>query len=715
MVLVLSPCITFLTAFVGCLVYFYATFGCTYVDYSWEISFFATGTLLITSFLVSKICKNPKNFPSLLFKYTRCYLLWTGIFLVALSILRLTPYWLFFPAIAFVHRTPAVLFATVSFLATLGLLLLYLLVASTKKTLEVSTAKAAFVTLLCLGVSAVTVGAPVILLTNPSVTRWIGADEDVLYSLVGADFGHLVLDFRKNWSKTYDKVFQGPTGASFPRFDYERKNPSLTYVIDVRELTPDLKVCLQTLQGVVNKDGPKLYLISRTFDDNVWLETIPGPKKFIDWKESFQVFREYLRGKVIFQNGSIHERCVAVTIAGLENAVAVPDNLDLDGLVEPDLPIFENLVGKGKNPIALYEWAIEKFWPRCNKRILGIQPLHAHEVAFVDFVVRNEAFLSSLNFVKSPIYFYYREKEAKLFEHLLENMPPNSMIIGEPVMPGGTGEFETVAALAKYGHSLFTALGASNLSFTSWLPMPELKQRVEPENVQLENKVYVTFIVTDGDHLGQVKEWLPRLYLDSARGQIPLGWTLNPILVDLAPNVIEWYYRNAVNDIFICGPNGVGYTYASINPYFLDFLEHSRGYVERADMRYVLLLDHMMLGASPNTLKQYAKVFRGIFNEYGLTWKEYKKSFELANKVPVIYSASFLVSKEYTLEHLRKKTPHVRPAFLFVALFPWRANPSDVQWIAKNIGEDYVIVRPDTFLRLLSEASGSSSFGVITK
>ena len=207
------------TALAGSCIYFYITFGCVYPDYACQIATVAAGSLLVGSFLVSKFCRLSRRFPPLALDYAKRYSLWTAVFLGAVAVLRLTPYWLFFPGIATIHRTPGVFFAMIFFVAALGIFLLYLLIRSTKKVVRVSSRKAVAVTLVCMVLGTAVVGTPVTLLTHPSVVEWVGVDQDILFSLVGAEFGHLVLDFRKNWSGAHDIEFRGPTGASFPSFE----------------------------------------------------------------------------------------------------------------------------------------------------------------------------------------------------------------------------------------------------------------------------------------------------------------------------------------------------------------------------------------------------------------------------------------------------------------------------------------------------------------
>lgn len=75
----------------------------------------------------------------------------------------------------------------------------------------------------------------------------------------------------------------------------------------------------------------------------------------------------------------------------------------------------------------------------------------------------------------------------------------------------------------------------------------------------------VTFLMTDGDNI----QWLlgpwatdARWFGSPHRGSVPMGWTVSPALIDLAPVVLSHAYGQATpNDSFVSGPSGVGYIY----------------------------------------------------------------------------------------------------------------------------------------------------------
>ena len=53
-----------------------------------------------------------------------------------------------------------------------------------------------------------------------------------------------------------------------------------------------------------------------------------------------------------------------------------------------------------------------------------------------------------------------------------------------------------------------------------------------PPKPPLQHKLYVAFILSDGDNLQYVEHLLRKLWKDGGRGMVPMGWTLSPAMVE---------------------------------------------------------------------------------------------------------------------------------------------------------------------------------------
>src|SRR5438034_9043831 len=73
---------------------------------------------------------------------------------------------------------------------------------------------------------------------------------------------------------------------------------------------------------------------------------------------------------------------------------------------------------------------------------------------------------------------------------------------------------------------------------------------------------YVVLAVPDGDNLDFVTGRMRDLWSETARGTVPVAWSLNPLLSELAPPMLDMYYDTATPfDRFIAAPSGAGYLY----------------------------------------------------------------------------------------------------------------------------------------------------------
>ena len=66
-----------------------------------------------------------------------------------------------------------------------------------------------------------------------------------------------------------------------------------------------------------------------------------------------------------------------------------------------------------------------------------------------------------------------------------------------------------------------------------------------PAPPPLENKVYVAIFMSDGDNLQEDQHLIPLKWADGNRGKVPIAWTVNPALVDVAPLILRYYQRTA--------------------------------------------------------------------------------------------------------------------------------------------------------------------------
>src|SRR5262249_22040377 len=146
----------------------------------------------------------------------------------------------------------------------------------------------------------------------------------------------------------------------------------------------------------------------------------------------------------------------------------------------------------------------------------------------------------------------------------LRDLAPYTPYLGW--FPGDvSGEFGGVQLASAHGVYVIAADHCANLSVFSGQPPASPLRHVAPAqrpgaDVRLENLIYATFTMTEGDNLQYMQHQMRRLWDDPGRGHVPLNWTISPLALEAAPALLDYYLRTrSAHDYFIAGPSGAGY------------------------------------------------------------------------------------------------------------------------------------------------------------
>lgn len=109
-----------------------------------------------------------------------------------------------------------------------------------------------------------------------------------------------------------------------------------------------------------------------------------------------------------------------------------------------------------------------------------------------------------------------------------------------------------------------------NLSGMSKLPVPipDRASHVPPDPAQ-EGQRIVAFVLSDGDNI----RWLtgdmpldPKFFASPQRGQINMNWEISPLLPDLAPRVLKYFYDSATDMDGFVASGSPEYRYIHFEP-----------------------------------------------------------------------------------------------------------------------------------------------------
>jgi hypothetical protein len=439
----------------------------------------------------------------------------------------------------------------------------------------------------------------------------------------------------------------------------------LLVVVDVRGIglfDPRLYT-LVTLQGLVNRERPNLYVIFKD-EDAFWLRNVARDLGigvvFMRLDEAIGTFAYKASGYVVYDPGLPDTVNVGTTLCGIYDGVLVhPSWIGwLEGLGVKH-KLFD-LRGNFSDRVSAYEWAFNNLWSKVNHTKLavaspgvieyeryGVRFTSSPQVACRDYAVA----LRLLTVYLDPT----DKREKELLEQILASMPVNSMVMGWT--DGDEGAYVDIATkYGKYVAVMMHIFGPGSFSNpTAWMHLKSPSSPVfnlppiRPE-VLGKGGVYVTFYITDGDNLQFNQDILP---LWSRRAGVPVAWTISPFLLDIAPYMAYYYSKTmSYEDTFVCGPSGAGYIYPVSNmAYLAEYLPYTLNYLKRSGLRIV-----EVLGYSDEAGREYVNAL-GItllaikrdYNEQPGLFKTHGQSFYYieadGHYIPILFGALHLKSE----------------------------------------------------------------------
>ena len=150
--------------------------------------------------------------------------------------------------------------------------------------------------------------------------------------------------------------------------------------------------------------------------------------------------------------------------------------------------------------------------------------------------------------------------QADLMNEIFAKVEPTTPYLGW--FPGGVagGEWGGVGYASQHGIEVLAADFFNNANGAVRDARPNhAAAPAHSEGRTLENKVYVTLTVMEGDNVQYDQHRMRQIWDHPDRGNVATNWTIDPLLADLAPAMFSYYKRTATeNDLLIAGPSGGG-------------------------------------------------------------------------------------------------------------------------------------------------------------
>ncbi len=154
-------------------------------------------------------------------------------------------------------------------------------------------------------------------------------------------------------------------------------------VADVAKAPGDIRIMLATLQGVVNRSEPRIYLLENEEEGKLtWLNDLQVPYQLHN--EAWDLVKKYkneVKGIIIYDPEVPDSINVATTLAGLKNGMVVSPDLAPQLQAAPyRLKVLEDLRGRFEDRMDAYTWQYEHLWKETTHRMLiGLRSQRLHQ------------------------------------------------------------------------------------------------------------------------------------------------------------------------------------------------------------------------------------------------------------------------------------------------------------------------------------------------
>jgi hypothetical protein len=479
------------------------------------------------------------------------------------------------------------------------------------------------------------------------------------------------------------------------------------------------QACFISLQGIVNEAKPNLYFVygpNYAFNYTGELFRFLVKEKHFSFtklnslENALQIFKQQIKGYIVWDRNVRTSLIVAYTLAGLEKGIVITEEL-IPLAERMGLKQIEDYRGRfsGQTDYEIYTWAYRQYWRRCAKDLivwLGGEHGSVLLPGVADYGMVKKAFFTDLSARETDTL------EYNLTKKLLSDMTPLSQVMGWHSYKKDLEE-EWVTLTSTYA---LTVDGLHTLPNTSFLyrvpPTPGFKFKnnhsVQPGKRYIpDEKVYVALVQTDGLGIGA--------WVKPGRGSIPYAWEVSMKFQYMSPAMLEYFYSQSTpNDYFIGCLSGSSYMYPKAFPgkWLPKEIENAKNLMDSLDLDVFEIMDYSAdkteAGNNELTRDIVDAYYTGMPGAIGfLNGYFASHTFAVRDKRPFL-SYDYYLSAEKPeaqaaadLEELAALNDD-RPYFLLVHVRE-NSDVARVKSICNKLGSEFEVVPLDVFLKLAGE------------
>jgi hypothetical protein len=508
---------------------------------------------------------------------------------------------------------------------------------------------------------------------------------------------------------------------SAPTYTFARADARIAYVMRMTDnwsidgKLPE-QAFLLSLQGNANVGAPRLYFIYGEKWDYTFTQSVHDyyrTKHSYSFTElrtadsALAVFRQFVKGYVVWDKNVRTSLIVAFTVAGLEKAVVVSEEL-IPMVERAGLRPVADFRGKftGKKDSEIYRWAIDQYWDRCTRDFivwLGGEHGKLMRPGVADFGMFKQAFFTDLSTKQDDA------EEYALAKKLFSEMKPLSLVMGWHSYAKDS-EHDYVRLASNYAlrveglHTLPNMSFCSQTALTPGFAFKNNHQLVPGKTPEPGKKVYIAAIETDCLGIGA--------WLKPGRGEIPYAWEVTMNWIWLAPTMLEYFYSMATpNDYFVGSLGGPGYMYPKAIPpaYLPQVVSKAYDLMGQLDLNVFEIMDY----SEGATIEGNTEVTRSVMDAF---YAGMPKAIGFVNGYTASHSFAVrdgrpLMSFDYYLSESRPEAEAVadlkelaalnstRPYYLLMHVRQW-TDIRRVKNILDKLGPDFEVVPLDVFLTM---------------
>lgn len=519
-------------------------------------------------------------------------------------------------------------------------------------------------------------------------------------------------------------------------------------VVDVSAATYSMRLTVTMLQGLANR-GPraKAYLLHPGPSDAFWLEHLKqrgdikatrslSPAEFLT--------RHGARFRKVLVYDPTMSGCInaAIMLGSLENGLAcAPEEAQTVAAGRP----IEDLRGRWKTNAEAIEWCFRTLRPRMKRDMLASMNPKGGELHLFDYLVANKVFTFWITGEeKSDGKVSDHRAERSAVERVLTAAPVNTPVLGFWFSgpDHGINEYTGVGLAGETGQYTVVTSHSSNLSLLSGVKV-DWKAAVRRYHATIakrqapkleRDRTYVAFEFTesgDSPFYLQYVQW--REWQDPMRGKLPFNWNVGPMVLELCPVIMEWFYDRATpNDFFYVSLSGAGYNHPYRNLFsrvanpesaWKEYVALTRRY-----MRLMGLFDLQLYTDAwhpfdrskhdPVTLRfiegipELRSIVLGMGRDGELTgdngnYRLGKRDVLVSHCLTRWDTDYGKKTREQNIEWLvndiKAHAPKSRPGFMHAMVLSWAYDPTEYVEIVRRLGPEYVPVTIAEFVKLYRE------------